>query len=79
MENNGRSGVWGAIIVIIVILILIGSCGDSSSDYDSKYSYEYNTDKSYRDNVNDIADVYGESPEDVDKMINDVVDAMNEQ
>lgn len=80
MENNSnsKSGCIITVIIIVLFLALVGSCGDSSSDYNSKYSYEYNTDKEYRDNVNDIADVYGEDPEDVDRMINDVVDAMNE-
>lgn len=78
MENNGKSGVWGVIIVIVVILMLFGSCGDSSSNYDSRYSYDYNTNQEYRNDVNDIADVFGEDPADVDRKINSVVDSMNE-
>ncbi len=79
MGNNGKSnfGCGWAVIVIVLILALVGSCGESSSDYDSRYSYEYNTNEDYRSDVNDIADVYGEDPADVDRKINDVVDAMN--
>lgn len=81
MDNNNKPkfGCAGVIIVIVLILLLIGSCSDSSSDYDSNYSYEYNTNKNYRNNVNDIADIYGEDPEDVDRIINDVVDSINQR
>ncbi len=79
MENNKTSnyGCGWAVIAIVLIVVLIGSCSDSSSDYDSRYSYEYNTNQEYRDDVNDIADVYGEDPADVDRKINDVVNSLN--
>ena len=76
-NNNSKFGCAGIAIVIILLLALVGSCGNDSSNYNPKYSYEYNNDKEYRDNVNDIADIFGESPEDVDRKINDVVDAAN--
>ena len=86
MGNNEKSTagyVWVSIIIVLFI-ILIASCEDSSSDhdsdysYDSNYSYDYKTDKEYRNNVNDIAGVYGEDPEVVDRKIQAAADAMNE-
>lgn len=82
--NNGENssskiGCFGIAIIILVIIGLIGSCSNnsSSSKYNSRYSYDYNTDKSYRDDVNDIAEAFGEDPDVVDRKIQDAVDAIN--
>lgn len=74
-ENNSKSGCIGIIIVLVILLALLGSCSDDNDD--SKFSYEYRTNKEYREDVDYIADVYGEDPEDVDRKINSVVDQMN--
>ncbi len=76
--KKSNTSIIGVIMAVVIVLVLIGSCGDNSSDYDSNYSYEYTTDSDYRDNVNDIADIFGEDPADVDRIINDVADSMNE-
>ena len=78
-KKNGNSW-FGIIVGIIIVLILIGSCSNnskSSSYSSSKYSDDYKNNSSYREDVNNIADVYGEDPADVDRMINAVADAMN--
>ncbi len=75
-QNNKGCGIALGILIIIILLIALFSDSDSSS-YDSKYSYDYNNDKEYRDNVNDIADIYGEDAEDVDRMLQAIEDEMN--
>ena len=81
MTEKKNGNCWFGIIVgIIIVLILIGSCSNnskSSSYSTSKYSDDYKNNSSYREDVNYIADVYGEDPADVDRMINAVADAMN--
>lgn len=83
MDNN-RNGLGCGTITVIVICILlllgsIGSCSSNSSDSSStKYSSDYYNDKSYRENVNEVADIFGEDPSTVDSKIQAVVDAMND-
>ena len=59
------------VVIFLVICSLLGSCSDSSSDYEySGYSNTYKNDSEYRDNVKDIADAYGMSEKEVDQKIN---------
>lgn len=75
-DKAGGVGCFGYAIIILVIMALFGSCLGNDDD-SSKYSDSYRNDSEYRNNVNDIAEIFGESAEDVDRKINDVVDSIN--
>lgn len=61
------------VLFILIFCSILGSCGDSSSDSNySRYSDTYRNDSEYRENVGDIADVFGVSEEEVDSKINAV-------
>ena len=72
--NNKNKGCGVIVAIIIVILILISVLDNSDSP---SYSNDYYTDDKYKSNVDHVADVYGESPEVVDRKIQAVIDAMN--
>lgn len=77
-NNNGKNpGCFVYLIILVVVIAFFGSCMGDTDKSSKKYSDSYYNDAEYRKNVNDIADVYGESPEDVDRIINDAVDSMN--
>jgi len=56
--------------IILCFCVIFGSCNDSSDSEYSRYSSTYKNDAKYRENVGDIADIYGVSEEEVDRMIN---------
>lgn len=59
------------IILLIVILAMFGACSDSSSSSRySGYSSTYANDADYRNDVGEIADVFGVSEWEVDRKIN---------
>ena len=77
-NNSLKIACFGIAIILIILIGLMVSCNNSnSSKYDSRYSFDYNTDKSYRDDVNDIAEAFDEDPDVVDRKIQDAVDAIN--
>ena len=74
--NEKGSGKF--IIIAVVILLVLGLLGSGSDDDGySGYSSDYRNDSGYRDDVNDVADIFGEDPRDVDSAIQAVVDEMN--
>lgn len=76
MDGNGFGKFVVIGVVILLILGLLGSGSGSDDDY-SGYSSDYRNDSGYRNDVNDVADVFGEDPADVDRQIQAVVDEMN--
>lgn len=74
--NNKNTGCGIFVIVLIVILLIAAVFGGNDSSA-SKYSNDYNNNKSYRDNVNAVADAYGKDAYEVDRAIQAVADEMN--
>ena len=75
--NTNQNGCGTFIIIAVIVLIILGLIGGSNDDDYSSYSSDYRYDSDYRSDVNDIADIFGEDPEDVDSKIQAVVDEMN--
>ncbi len=75
MNGNKMSG-WTIIGIIMIVVLLLSAIGGCDSDSSSDYSSDYRNDKSYRDNVNKVADIFGEDASDVDSKIQAVVDSM---
>lgn len=75
--NNGCTGCGIIIAVIFALIFIISMFSNSDSSSSSRYSDDYINNKEYRDNVNDIAGVYGEDAEDVDRMLQAIEDEMN--
>ncbi len=76
-KTNKNNIGCGTIIAIIFAILMLISVFTNEDDSTSKYSSDYYNNKSYRDNVNDIADIYGEDAEAVDRMIQAIEDEMN--
>gem|GEM_PF-7113266 len=60
------------ILAIILLSVLLGSCTASSNSNSSGYSSTYQNDAGYREDVREIADVFGVSEYEVDSKINAV-------
>lgn len=75
---NNSSKVWIVIVSLVILLALIGGCSDSSSggSYSNGYSNDYNNDSNYRDDVDYIADVFGEDSKNVDNMLQGLADSI---
>lgn len=73
-NKNVGCGIALVIVAVFIIICMILGGNDSSSP---KYSDDYYNDKNYRDNVNDVADIYGKDAEEVDRAIQAVADEMN--
>ncbi len=58
------------VLMVLVSMVLVGCSSSSSRSSYNGYSQTYNNNAGYRNNVNDIADVYGEDPQKVDAVIN---------
>lgn len=76
MKNNKGSG-CGVLVVIIIVIILLAAIFGGGSSSTKKYSSDYNTDRKYRNNVNSVAEIFGENSYDVDRKIQAAADAIN--
>lgn len=76
MKNSNK--IWLVLLGIVIFLSLVGGCSDSSSggSYSNGYSNDYNNDSDYKDNVDYIADVFGEDSKDVDNALQGLAGAM---
>ena len=59
-------------IMLVIAVVTLSSCSSSSSSSGKSngYSSTYNNSPSYRNNVNSIADTFGEDSKHVDSVIN---------
>ena len=66
-----KKGIIIAMLLIIALFVLSGCSGSSSSSSRSNgYSSTYNNNSSYRENVNSVANTFGEDPKHVDAVFN---------
>ena len=76
-RNPGISTRFFIIYFIILffsfIVIVIATSKNTSNTNRSRYSTQYYSDKEYRNNVDDAAQIYGVSPAEIDKAIQDAV------
>ena len=81
MNDKPKVGCGTYVIIAIAVLLIFSAIGglgnSSSSSSSSRYSQDYRTNREYRNNVDDVADVYGVSSDYVDQMIQRVVDGAN--
>nr|DAY89479.1 MAG TPA: PgaD-like protein [Caudoviricetes sp.] len=72
--NKEKNNPIVVIIMIILILFAINSFIPGKNKNTNKYSGEYRSNYDYQQKVNEIADTYGITPEEVDRKINSVAD-----
>ena len=68
-EYNMKKNLCLVVIIVMVCMMLAG-CSSSGSYRSNGYSSTYNNNSSYRNNVNDVANIYGEDPQHVDAVLN---------
>ena len=68
-QTQKKSGCGVLIIIIVAIILLLGLIGSNDSSSKSRYSSDYNNNKSYRDNVDSAAEAFGKSSYEVDRAI----------
>ncbi len=68
------------ILVMICVIVFFYVCGNaqqSKSRTSSRYSRQYQTDSEYRNSVDKLAEMSGESSEEIDSLIHKFVTVMN--